>query len=76
MPRHTHDGSELTLVLTGGFTERGNHFLRGDVAVADSSVDHCPVADPGEPCLCLAVTDAPLRLTGPFGRLLNPFVRI
>ena len=76
MPRHTHDGSELTLVLTGGFTDRGNHFQRGDVAVADSSVDHCPVADPGEDCFCFAVNDAPLRLTGRFARLLNPFIRI
>ncbi|NQW11156.1 MAG: cupin domain-containing protein [Alphaproteobacteria bacterium] len=76
MPHHTHDGNELTLVLTGGFTDRGDHFLRGDVAAADSSVDHCPAADPGEDCYCFAVNDAPLRLTGPIGRLLNPFLRI
>ena len=76
MPRHTHEGSELTLVLSGGFSDAAGHYLRGDVAVADASVDHQPVADPGEECLCLAVTDAPLKLTGPFGRLLNPFVRI
>ena len=50
--------------------------MRGDVAEADPSVNHQPVADPGEDCICLAVTDAPLRLTGPFGRLLNPFLRI
>jgi putative transcriptional regulator len=76
MPTHTHDGSELTLVLAGGFSDESGHFVRGDVAEADPSVNHQPVADPGEDCLCLAVTDAPLRLTGPFGRLLNPFLRI
>jgi putative transcriptional regulator len=76
MPAHTHEGTELTLVLAGGFTDEHGHFLRGDVAEADASTDHRPVADPGEDCLCLAVTDAPLRLTGPFGRLLNPFLRI
>ena len=76
MPTHTHEGSELTLVLTGGFSDEHGHFVRGDVAEADPSVDHQPVADSGEDCLCLAVTDAPLRLTGPFGRLLNPFLRI
>lgn len=76
MPTHTHDGSELTLILAGGFSDENGHFLRGDVAEADPSVNHQPVADPGEDCLCLAVTDAPLRLTGPFGRLLNPFLRI
>ncbi len=76
MPAHTHEGSELTLVLAGGFSDEHGHFLRGDLAEADASVDHRPVADPGEDCLCLAVTDAPLRLTGPFGRLLNPFLHI
>ncbi len=76
MPTHTHEGSELTLVLAGGFSDEYGHFLRGDVAEVDSSVNHRPVADPGEDCLCLAVTDAPLRLTGPLGRLLNPFLRI
>ncbi len=76
MPRHTHEGSELTLVLSGGFTDRGDHFLRGDVAAADSGVDHCPLADTDEDCYCFAVNDAPLRLTGRLGRLLNPFIRI
>ena len=76
MPAHTHRGNELTLVLAGGFSDELGHFLRGDVAEADASVQHQPVADPGEDCLCLAVTDAPLRLTGPVGRLLNPFIRI
>ncbi len=76
MPSHTHAGLELTLVLQGGFCDRTGHFLRGDVAEADSDVDHRPVADDDGPCLCLAVTDAPLRLTGRVGRMLNPFVRI
>ncbi len=76
MPAHTHEGTELTLVLAGGFSDETGHFLRGDLAEADASVDHRPIADSGEDCLCLAVTDAPLRLTGPIGRLLNPFMRI
>ena len=76
VPAHTHDGSELTLVLRGAFSDAGGHFARGDVEEADGSVDHRPVADPGEDCICLAVTDAPLKLTGRLGRLLNPFVRI
>ena len=74
-PAHTHGGIELTLVLEGGFTDASGHYLRGDVEVADSAVDHRPVVDADGDCLCLAVADAPLRLTGRFGRLLNPFVR-
>lgn len=75
-PTHTHEGVELTLVLEGGFTDASGHYLRGDVEVADGAVDHRPVADADGDCLCLAVADAPLRLTGLLGRLVNPFVRI
>ena len=76
LPQHTHEGSEYTLLLAGGFSDESGHYVTGDVAVADSSVDHQPVADPGEDCLCLAVTDAPLRLSGRFGRYLNFIVRL
>ncbi|MGP1397145.1 MAG: ChrR family anti-sigma-E factor [Inquilinaceae bacterium] len=75
MPKHTHAGNEMTLVLTGGFVDERGHFARGDMAVHDSAVDHRPVADPDDDCICLAVTDGPLRLTGALGRFLNPFVR-
>ncbi|MFC7332326.1 ChrR family anti-sigma-E factor [Rhodocista pekingensis] len=75
VPRHTHRGSELTLVLQGGYRDGGLHYLRGDFAATDAEVDHGPVADSDGECICIAVTDAPLRLTGPFGRLLNPFIR-
>lgn len=76
VPLHTHQGTEVTLVLDGGFSDASGHYQRGDVAFADQAVNHQPVADPGGDCICLAVTDAPLRLTGPIGRLLNPFLRL
>lgn len=74
-PRHTHTGTELTVVLAGGFHDEFGRYRRGDVLYHDATVDHQPVADPGEDCLCLSVLDAPLRLTGPLGRMLNPFLR-
>ena len=77
LPQHTHEGTEYTLLLAGGFSDAGGHYhRRGDVAVADASVDHRPVADADEDCICLAVTDAPLRLTGRLGRYLNSFVKL
>ena len=69
MPSHTHEGTEVTLVLKGGFTDVGGHYCRGDIAIADGDVDHRPRADEHEECICFAVTDAPLRLTGPLGRI-------
>jgi putative transcriptional regulator len=71
MPSHTHDGAEVTLVLKGGFSDASGHYRRGDIAFADSDVDHRPRADEDEDCICFAVTDAPLRLTGPFGRIVQ-----
>lgn len=71
MPSHTHEGSEVTLILQGGFSDVTGHYMRGDIAIAESDLDHKPIADAGEDCICFAVTDAPLHLTGPFGRLLD-----
>jgi putative transcriptional regulator len=76
VPRHTHAGTEMALVLAGGFKEDGQQYLRGDVAEADASIDHRQIADPGEPCLCLAVTQGRLHLTGPLGRLVDPFLKL
>jgi putative transcriptional regulator len=75
MPAHTHRGDEMTVVLDGGFTDSSGAFRRGDCALLDAQVDHRPVAMADRACLCLAVTDAPLKLTGPIGRWLNPLFR-
>lgn len=74
VPRHTHRGVEYTVVLSGGFTDRGQAYRRGDFCAADPPVEHRPVAmDDGE-CLCLSVLDAPVRPTGRIGRLIAPFL--
>lgn len=71
VPRHTHGGNELTLIVDGGYRDEFGEYLRGDLATADPSVNHRPVANPGGDCVCLTVVDAPLRLTGLGGRFLN-----
>jgi len=76
VPRHTHRGTELTLVLEGGFLDCGRHYGRGDVCWHDCHIDHSPCADNSGGCLCLTVTDAPLQLTGRLSRFLNPFLRL
>lgn len=73
VPEHTHEGSEYTLCLQGGFVDAGREYWPGDVSVADGEVDHAPVAV-ADGCTCLIVTTAPLRMTGPVGRFLNLFV--
>lgn len=76
MPRHSHGGLEYTLVLAGGYQDNGLAFRRGDYAELDSQQEHQPVADPDGECLCLVVLDAPVRLSGLMGRLINPFLRV
>lgn len=75
IPAHTHHGTELTLVLQGGFRDTDGHYVPGDVAFADGDVDHKPIADDGEDCICFAVTAGRLELTGPVGRWFAPFMR-
>lgn len=76
VPDHGHRGTELTLVLRGAFHDSSDHFGPGDLEVAGEELEHTPIADAGEPCICLAATDAPLRFTGLVPRLLQPLFRI
>lgn len=64
IPNHTHEGIELTLVLDGAFSDVRGRFGRGDISIADNSIDHRPIAETAGPCIGFAVTDGPLRLTG------------
>jgi putative transcriptional regulator len=76
MPRHTHAGSEMTCVLKGAFTDRGETYGPGDFAECDERVDHQPqVAAAGE-CVCLVAVDASLVPRDWVGRLFQPLVRI
>ena len=76
VPEHGHRGLELTLLLAGSFADGVNEFRRGDIEVADEDVQHTPVAGYGEPCICLAVTDAPLVFRSLLPRIVQRFARI
>lgn len=67
VPHHGHDGTEFTLVLTGGFSDGRASYGPGDVCMANPDTTHKPVADEGEVCIVLAVTDGPLAFTGALG---------
>ena len=76
VPEHTHRGVELTLVLAGSFSDEVSTFRRGDVEMADPEILHTPRAGEEENCICLAVTDAPLRFSSRLMRLLQPLLKI
>jgi putative transcriptional regulator len=76
LPHHTHTGTELTLILRGAFAHQGGRFGIGDFDEADGTVEHQPVVEMGEDCICLVAMEGQLRLLGLFGRLMQPFVRM
>lgn len=73
-PRHTHTGLELTLIMTGAFKDGRGRFGPGEIVVSGPDITHNPVADRGEVCYALAVTEGKLSFTGAFG-LIQRFWR-
>lgn len=76
VPMHGHTGNEMTMVLSGGYSDATGSFKRGDVEAADDGMVHQPVADAGEECICLVVTEGELQPTGIIAKALQPFFRI
>jgi putative transcriptional regulator len=76
VPDHGHNGLELTMVLSGAYRDSVDRFGRGDVEIADDDVEHQPMAETGEPCICIAATSARLRFRSLIPRLLGPVLGI
>jgi putative transcriptional regulator len=76
MPEHGHGGEELTLILKGSYTDHMGKFSVGDVADLDEDIEHQPVVDSLEDCICLVATEAPTRFKSIWARLAQPFVGI
>jgi putative transcriptional regulator len=76
IPAHGHRGSEMTLVLQGGFADDNGSYHPGDFLFRGPGEEHAPRAFADEDCICLAVIDAPLRFTGWTYRWMNPFLKL
>lgn len=73
VPVHKHQGTEVTLVLDGSFSDELGKYRPADFVVRDKTHTHQPASEEG--CLCFAVLDSPLTFTSGLARLLNPFLR-
>ena len=76
MLQHTHTGIEMTCVLSGAFRQDGTHYGPGDFDLGDETIDHRPVVEHGQDCICLVAMQGELRLKGLIGRIVQPFVRL
>lgn len=69
VPRHSHQGDELTLVVQGGFSDATGTYGPGDISRQTPSDTHQPVADDDGVCIAFAVSEGGLRFTGILGLL-------
>ncbi|MCR9138119.1 MAG: ChrR family anti-sigma-E factor [Alphaproteobacteria bacterium] len=76
MPEHGHGGPEMTLVMRGSYSDTLGHYGAGDVADLDEHVEHQPIVNSSEPCICLVATEEPTQFKGIVSRLMQPFVGI
>lgn len=75
IPEHGHSGNEMTLVLQGSYCVEGHRFGVGDLEIAEDAIeDHRPIIDAGEDCICLVVTEAPIKLKSFIARAVQPFI--
>jgi putative transcriptional regulator len=74
LPEHGHKGGEFTLVMQGQFSDRAGDYAEGDFIHTDNHTIHQPKASTEQDCICFVVMDGPIKMTGLFNRLLNPFL--
>ena len=73
---HSHTDAEMTCILTGGYSQYGDHYGVGDFDFGDDTIHHRPVVDAGEDCVCLVAMQGGFRLNGLIGKIMQPFIRI
>ena len=76
MPDHGHNGEEWTLILTGSYTVGERRFTRGDMHIEGEDEIHAPHIDEGEDCICLVMTQGPLKMQGWLPKLIQPVIGI
>ena len=72
MPEHGHGGSELTLVLEGAYSDEFGSYRYGDVSDLGDDVDHRPISDPNEGCICLIASEQKARFKDVVSRIFQP----
>jgi putative transcriptional regulator len=75
VPNHTHRGNEISVVIEGGFSDAMGSYIPGDFIHLSTEHTHSPQADADGDCWLLSLVEAPVKLTGPMGLIVNPFLK-
>lgn len=74
--RHEHSGAEFCTVLKGAFRDESGRYGAGDFAATDEEVNHQPVVEGEEDCVCLFATEGRLKPQGLLGRLAFAYANV
>jgi putative transcriptional regulator len=74
--RHEHSGAEFCTVLQGAFRDETGVYRAGDFAAADTDLNHQPVIEGDEACICLFATEGRLKPQGLLGRLAFAYANV
>ncbi len=67
--RHQHSGAEFCTVLKGAYRDELGVFSAGDFAAAEGDLNHQPMVEGDEACVCLFATEGRLKPQGLLGGL-------
>ena len=73
---HDHQGLEYTVVLKGSFSDERSVYTEGDFILRKPGQPHQPIGAQNGECICLSAQSAPIKLTGPFGFIMNRWLQI
>ncbi|HUK61091.1 MAG TPA: ChrR family anti-sigma-E factor [Stellaceae bacterium] len=73
LPRHGHTGTELTLVLSGSYSDELGRYGSGDIGETDDDIVHEPISGRDEDCICVIATEGPLKFDSLLARTIQRF---
>lgn len=74
--RHEHEGREFCAVLRGAYRDALGIFAAGDFAAADSDLNHQPMVEGEEACICLFATEGRLKPQGLLSRMVFAYANV
>jgi putative transcriptional regulator len=74
--RHEHSGAEFCTVLKGAFRDETGVYRAGDFAAADEDLNHQPIIEGDEACVCLFATEGRLKPQGMLGRMAFMYANV
>ena len=74
--RHEHAGAEFCTVLEGAFRDETGVYRAGDFASAGEDLNHQPVIEGDQACVCLFATEGRLKPQGVLGRMAFMYANV